>query len=161
MVVKNWPNHNWICSQVFSEILKRINSSLWKNPWQKPVCSLWKSSSEWCICRPTRTAFLPLLQNHRIPEWLSLEEDTCDHLVQPPCFKQGHLEHIVLFYYLQRRRICNRSGQSVPVLCHPHSEVFSYVPVELPVFQYEPTASCCFIEAPLKTAWPHLVDTLL
>jgi len=39
------------------------------------------------------------------------------------------------FEYLHRRRLYNLSGQSVPVLCHPHSkEVFLHIQMELPFF---------------------------
>jgi len=47
------------------------------------------------------------------------------------------------FEYLLRRRFHSLSGQLVPVLCNPQSkEVFSHVSLELPMFQFLPTASC-------------------
>ena len=41
--------------------------------------------------------------------------------------------------YLQRRRFHNLSGQTVPVLCHPHcTEVLPHVHMELLRFQFVP-----------------------
>lgn len=70
-----------------------------------------------------------------------------DHLVQTPD-KGGFLEENaqeiiqVGFEYLLRRRLHNLSGQSVPLLCHPHSEVLSCVHMELLVYQLVPIAPC-------------------
>lgn len=64
-------------------------------------------------------------QNHRIMEWLELEETSEDHLVQtaakagsPRAGAQDHVQEC--FDYLH-----NLSVQPLSVLCHPHSkEVF-------------------------------------
>uniref|UniRef100_A0A8B9Q4U4 Transmembrane protein 19 n=1 Tax=Apteryx owenii TaxID=8824 RepID=A0A8B9Q4U4_APTOW len=85
-------------------------------------------------------------QNHRTVEFgRDLWRSSSPTLL----LKQGHLEHVaqdpvqVGFEYLQGWRLHNLSGQPVPVLCHPHSkEVFHYVQLELPVFQFVPIASC-------------------
>lgn len=47
------------------------------------------------------------------------------------------------FEYFQRKKLYNLSGQSVPVLYHSYSkEVFTYIHIELPVFQFLTTAPC-------------------
>ena len=63
--------------------------------------------------------------NHRITEWLRLEGTTWDHLVQarsPTKFCSNRIQ--LSFEHLQRRRLHNLSGQSVPLLYHPHCKSF-------------------------------------
>ena len=44
---------------------------------------------------------------------------------------------------LQRRRLHNLSGQSIPVLCHPHhEEVLSHIGVEFPLLQFMAASPC-------------------
>jgi len=63
--------------------------------------------------------------------------------------KQGHLQQAAqdlaqaALEYLQRRRLHNLPGQTVPVLCHPQrEEVLPHVQMELPVLQFVPIAPC-------------------
>lgn len=63
------------------------------------------------------------------------------------------------FKYLQRMRLHNPSGQSVPVLCHPYSkEVPPHTQPEFPVIQFVPFASRCWTK--LKRDWLHPLSTL-
>jgi len=63
--------------------------------------------------------------------------------------KQGHLQQAaqvlvqVGLEYLQRRRLHNLPGQSVPVLRHPQSEeILPHIQTQLPLLQFVPVASC-------------------
>lgn len=108
---------------------------------------------EWWSCENFKTFnyanYKVLLTGYRTKERLWLKGTSCDHLVQPIYFKQGHLEHIVQhhvqagFQYLLTKRLFNPPGQPAPVHCYPHSEeAFSHVQMKLPMFQFEPVASC-------------------
>ena len=45
--------------------------------------------------------------------------------------------------YLYRKRLCNASGQPVPVLHHTYcEEVLLHVCMELPMFMFQATATC-------------------
>ena len=74
--------------------------------------------------------------------------DLCGSSCPTPLPKQGHLQHAVPdlvqvgLEYLQRRRIHSLSGQPVPVLHHPQSEVLPRDQVELPMLQFVPIAPC-------------------
>jgi len=64
-----------------------------------------------------------------------------------PLPKHVHLEkfeHIqAVSEYLQRRRMHNLPGQTVPVLRHPQrEEVLPHVQTELPMLQFVPVTSC-------------------
>ena len=65
-----------------------------------------------------------------------------------PLLKLGHLKPVAqghvqtAFEYLQGGRLHNLSGQTLPVLSHPHSKnVFPDVQREPPVLQFLPIAS--------------------
>ena len=78
---------------------------------------------EWWSCENFKmfnyANYKVLHTGYRTTEWLWLKGTSWDHLVQPICFKQGHLEHTVQnhiqvgFQYLQRKRLYNLSGQPV------------------------------------------------
>ena len=79
---------------------------------------------------------------YRITELQGLEGTSRDHRVQPHC-KTGPLLQAaqvgiqVGLEHLQRRRIHNLPGLSVPVLCHLHcEEVPSHIGAELPMLQF-------------------------
>ena len=65
-------------------------------------------------------------QNHRM---VGVGRDLCGPSSPTPLPKQGHLQQDAQdlvqagLEYLQRRRLHNPSGQPVPVLCHPQSEI--------------------------------------
>jgi len=87
-----------------------------------------------------------ITKNHRM---LGVGRDLCGSSSPTPLPKQGHLQqaaqdlvHMDL-EYLQRRRLRNLPGQSVPVLHHPQrEEVLPHVQTELPVPQFVPVAPC-------------------
>ena len=73
---------------------------------------------------------------------LGVRKDLWGSSSPTPLPKQGRLEQVAqdrlqaAFEYLQRRRLHNPSGKSVPVLCHPQNEeVLPCVQMELPVLQ--------------------------
>ena len=76
-------------------------------------------------------------QNHRM---VGVGRDLWGSSGPPPLPKQGHLQQAaqdcvqVDLEYLQRRRIHNLPGQTVPGLCHPQrEEILRHVQTELPV----------------------------
>jgi len=81
--------------------------------------------------------------------------------------KKGHLEQAAQdlvqagFEYLQRRRIHNLSGQPVPVLRHPQSEVLPHVQMELPMLQFVPIAPCPVAGHYWKESGPILLTSTL
>ena len=85
-------------------------------------------------------------QNHRM---VGVGRDLCGSSSQTPLPKQGHLQQAaqdlvqVGLEYLQRRRLHNLPGQTVPELRHPQrEEVLPHVQTELPVPQFVPLAPC-------------------
>lgn len=81
-------------------------------------------------------------------ETLVLEETSGYRLLQPSA-KADSLQWVAQasiqagFEYLQERRLCNHTGQLVPVLCYTQSkEVFPYVCMEIPIFQFLPVTAC-------------------
>ena len=85
-------------------------------------------------------------QNHRM---VGVGRDLCGPSGPTPLPKQGHPEQAAQDHvqagleYLQRRRLHNPSGQSVPVLRHPQrEEILPHVQTELPVLQFVPIAPC-------------------
>ena len=85
-------------------------------------------------------------QNHRM---VGVGRDLCGSSSPNPLPKQGHLQQAAQglvqpgLEYLQRRRLHNLPGQSVPVLRHPQrEEVLPHVQTELPVPQFVPNAPC-------------------
>ena len=66
------------------------------------------------------------------------------------------------FEYLQRRRLHNLPGQPVPGLRHPQSkEVLPHVPMELPMLQFVPVASCPVAGHHWKESGPVLLTPTL
>jgi len=88
-------------------------------------CKVEASWNHFQILSLEHTVCFPL-SVYRITDWLRLEGTSGCHLVQPPLLKQGHLEPVVqdhvqtAFEYVQRWRLYNLSGQSMPVLSHLH-----------------------------------------
>ena len=86
-----------------------------------------------------------ITESHRM---VGVGRDLCGSSSPNPLPKQGHLEQAAQdlvqtgLEYLQRRRIYNLSGQPVPVLRHPRSEVLPCVQLELPLLQFVPVAPC-------------------
>jgi len=85
-------------------------------------------------------------QNHRM---VVAGRDLCESSSPSPLPKQGHLEQAsqdlvqVGFEYLQRRRLHNLPGQSVPVVRQPQSKKgLPHVQLELPMLQFVPVAPC-------------------
>jgi len=80
------------------------------------------------------------LKSHRITELYGLEGTSRDHCDQPPCKKDSLHQAAqvqVGLKYLQRRRLYNLPGQTVPLLCHlQHKEVILHVGVKLPTLQF-------------------------
>ena len=69
-----------------------------------------------------------------------------DHLVQPPCSSRVSWSRLPRTMSSQVLNVSNdgdatTSGQPVPMFNHSHSEVFSYVQAEFPVFHFVPIAS--------------------
>jgi len=80
--------------------------------------------------------------------WLRLEGMSGGHPAQSPLLKQADLQPVAQdcvqldVEYLQGQTIHSLSGQPVPVLVHPQSEiVFPDVQREPPEFQFVPIAS--------------------
>jgi len=80
---------------------------------------------------------------------LGVGRDLCGSSSPTPLPKQGHLQQAAQdrvqagLEYLQRRRLHNLPGQSVPGLRHhQREEVLPHVQMELPVLQFVPIAPC-------------------
>jgi len=85
-------------------------------------------------------------QNHRTVE---IGRDLWGSSSPTPLPKQGHLQQTAQdlvqagLEYLQRRRLHNLPGQTVPVLRQPQrEEVLPHVQVELPMLQFVSIAPC-------------------
>lgn len=67
-------------------------------------------------------------------------------------------ESVQAFEYLRRRRLHSLSGKLVPVLCNLHNEeVISHMQMELPVFHFEPVASCPVVRKQREQSGPTLL----
>ena len=85
-------------------------------------------------------------QNHRM---VGVGRDLCGSPSPTLLPEQGHLQQAAQdlvqagLEYIQRRRLQNLPGQSVPGLRHPQrEEVLPHVQTELPVLQFVPIAPC-------------------
>jgi len=90
--------------------------------------------------------FTKNVENHRM---VGVGRDLCESSSPTVLLNQGHLQQAAQDFvqagleYLQRRRLHNPSGQTVPVLRHPQSEeILPHVQTELPLLQFVPIAPC-------------------
>ena len=104
-------------------------------------------------------------QNHRM---VGVERDLWGSSSPIPLPKQGDLQQAaqdvvqVGFEYLQRRRLHNLPGQSVPVLWHPLSkEVLPRVQLKRPMLQSVPVAPCPVAGHHWKESGPILLTPSL
>jgi len=124
-------------------------------------CNLWKNFQKLKQCGQLIIS-ITVSQNHRTVE---IGRDHCRSSGPTDLLKRDHLQlvaqdHIqAAFEQLQGWRLHNRSGQSMTVLGHSHSEkVFPDLQIESPVC-VRCLLSCHW--TPLKSTWLHLLYAFL